>query len=51
MHISNVSDCYVNDINDYVGVGETLKVVLKEYDDRRSKWSASMLIEAKIPSN
>lgn len=51
IHISDISGRYVNDINDYVTVGESLKVVIKEYDNRRSMWSTSMLIQAKIPSN
>lgn len=33
IHISEISDNFVKDINDYVGVGETIKAKVVEADD------------------
>lgn len=43
IHISNISNNFVYNIKDYVEVGENIKVVLKEFDTKYSKWSTSML--------
>jgi len=45
MHISKISNSYVVNINDYVTEGEELKVVIIDYDERRSKWSLKKVIE------
>lgn len=33
IHISEISDCFVRDINEYVNVGETIKAKVVEADD------------------
>jgi hypothetical protein len=39
IHISNIADEYIHDINDYMIEGEEIRTVITEYDERRSKWS------------
>ncbi|MFL0581683.1 P-loop ATPase, Sll1717 family [Solibacillus silvestris] len=48
IHISNLSETYIANINNYVYIGETIKVTLLEYDARYSKWSTKKLAEALV---
>lgn len=43
IHISEVSDSFVRNLNDYVSIGETIKVKILEVDD--SKYHAKLSIK------
>lgn len=48
IHISNISDTYVNNLKDIVTEGEELKAVINEYDEKHSKWSLSKIPEGQM---
>lgn len=39
IHISNITDSYIDDINEHVTEGEELRTAIIEYDEKRHKWS------------
>lgn len=39
MHISQITNAYVNEINDFLQVGNIYRVIILEYDTKYSKWS------------
>lgn len=45
MHISQITNAYVNDINDFLQVGDIYQVIILEYDTKYSKWSVSKRYE------
>ncbi len=45
IHISKIADTYIHDLNDFVTEGEALRTVIIEFDEKRSTWSLSKIIE------
>ncbi|MFS0659452.1 hypothetical protein AB1L07_11490 [Niallia alba] len=45
IHISQIADTYIHDLNDFVTEGEELRTVITEYDERQSKWELSKIYE------
>lgn len=46
IHISNIAETYIQDINDFVTVGELYRTKLLRYDQRYSKWSLRKISES-----
>ncbi|WP_342467037.1 hypothetical protein [Sporomusa sphaeroides] len=45
IHIGQIADTYINDINEFLSEGERIQTVILEFDQKYAKWSVSRKFE------